>query len=516
MSAAPGRVAKWWWDRPLRAKGLTVLAPPVMVLVITVAASFIAERYQVALRQATVAASASANQSATVLTLLLDAETGVRGYAISHDASFLVPYQMAVSDLPAQLATLSGDASGGASARDAAAVATLAKQKLAGLARIETGVASNRLSSQALVAELTAGKQVMDGLRARLGAIQAREADALAAKRHSVDRLQTAVQVIELAGLVVGVLGGFTAMVLFVRAIVRRVGEVGDNARRLGVSEPLAPMPAAGDEIGQLAQELRATSTLLTQRSSDLVRTHEAAVQAAAAADDLLARISHELRTPLTAVMGFGRLIEMSELNEEDAEAVGQILHAGEHMLRIIEETRSLDHRARAIDLDVGLVEVDAIVRDVLLLLAPLGAGRHLTMTGCRGPVVAVMADYHRFKQVLINLVSNAVKYNREGGTVAVACGSAADGRVRVAVTDTGEGIPSELLHRVFVPFDRLDAAARGVEGTGIGLSLSKAFVEAMDGTIGVESRVGRGSTFWVELPGAPPYALGAVRDGSV
>ena len=115
-----------------------------------------------------------------------------------------------------------------------------------------------------------------------------------------------------------------------------------------------------------------------------------------------------------------------------------------------------------------------------------------------------MLADYHRFKQVLINLLSNAVKYNRDGGRITVSCRPVDDGRVRVAVTDTGDGIPPEMIDRVFVPFDRLDASARGVEGTGIGLSLSKTFVEAMDGTIGVESTVGVGSTFWVELPAGP------------
>jgi signal transduction histidine kinase len=100
--------------------------------------------------------------------------------------------------------------------------------------------------------------------------------------------------------------------------------------------------------------------------------------------------------------------------------------------------------------------------------------------------------------------MSNAVKFNREGAGIVVTCKPSRVGRLRVAVTDTGQGIPAELIDRVFVPFDRLDADARGIEGSGIGLSLSKTFVEAMGGTIGLESSVGRGSTFWVELREAP------------
>jgi signal transduction histidine kinase len=122
-----------------------------------------------------------------------------------------------------------------------------------------------------------------------------------------------------------------------------------------------------------------------------------------------------------------------------------------------------------------------------------------------------VLADYQRLKQVLINLGSNAVKFNREGGDVTVTCGPIDPDRVRLAVTDSGAGIPADMLDRVFVPFDRLDAEKQGVEGTGIGLALSKTFVEAMGGAIGVESTVDKGSTFWVELPRAP-YAAGAGR----
>jgi signal transduction histidine kinase len=289
-------------------------------------------------------------------------------------------------------------------------------------------------------------------------------------------------------------------MVLFVSSIVRRIGAVGVNAQRLGVSESLLPVPAAADEIGELDEQLRETSTLLTQRSIDLVRAHTAALEAAAAADELLARISHELRTPLTAVMGFGHLIDRSQLNDEDADAVEQILSAGGHMLRIIEEGRRPVHTPQAVPLDLRAVEVGPLVQEVQSLLGPLSAGRDLTVVS-EGATGTVMADYHRFKQVLINLMSNAVKFNRVGGSIVVTCKPSEVGRLRVAVTDTGEGIPTDLIDRVFVPFDRLDADARGIEGTGIGLSLSKTFVEAMGGTIGLETSVGHGSTFWVDLP---------------
>ncbi|HEY3810819.1 MAG TPA: ATP-binding protein [Acidimicrobiales bacterium] len=476
-----------------------------LVLVVTVAASFFAETRQVALRKSSFAANAAATQSADVLTLLLDAETGVRGYALSGNITFLVPYTQAMSQLPGQLAGLVGGAEDSLSARDALAAATLANAELTGLARIRTGIAAHALSGPGLDTELSAGKQVMDEIRSSLGAIQARETATLTAKRRDVDRLQTAVEIIEPVGLVTGVIGGVTAMVLFVRSIVRRVGEVGANAYRLGLSEPLLPLPPAVDEVGSLSERLEEAAGLLTERGTDLVRAQAAAVAAAGAADAVLARVGHELRTPLTAVMGFGRLIETSNLSAQDAEAVGQILHAGDHMLRIIEEARTPPGAQQAIELDVQAVVVGPLIDEVLALLAPLCAARHLTVTGYddADANMTLMADRQRLKQALINLVSNAVKYNTDEGRITVSCRSAGANRVRLAVTDSGPGIPAASIGRVFVPFDRLDAASRGIEGTGIGLSLSKTFVEAMDGVIGVESTVGEGSTFWIDLPAA-------------
>jgi signal transduction histidine kinase len=475
-----------------------------LVLVVTVTASFIAERHQASLRQRTLAINSIATQSAQVLTLLLNAESAVRGFAVSRDPSFLAPYLQAVAQAPGQVGLWSSIAPGVIGREDSDAVARLAKQQLAGLAAIRSGVASGGLSGPALEQALRQNEQVMDQLRARVTAIQSREETTLSDQSDNVDHLQRLVETIEVAGLGVGIIGGLTAMVLFVRAIVRRVGAAKANAHRLGVSEPPVPVPAAADEIGQLEQELQGANALLTQRSTDLVRYHGAAVDAAQAADELLAQVSHELRTPLTAVMGFGRLMEMSDLDEQDTESVAQILSAGEHMLRIIEKARTPSHAPQAIDVDIQPVEVGPLVDEVIGLLTPLSDARDITMTGCQENSLRVMADYQRFKQVLINLGSNAVKFNREGGRVMVSCEPAEALQVRVAVTDTGEGIPLDMLDRVFVPFDRLDADERGVEGTGIGLTLSKTFVEAMDGTIGVESTVGRGSTFWVTLPAAP------------
>jgi signal transduction histidine kinase len=218
----------------------------------------------------------------------------------------------------------------------------------------------------------------------------------------SFNTLQTVIEVVEIVGLLIGVVGGVTAMVLcpFDRAPHRLSGHQRPTPGRIRAA---AADATAADEIGDLGEQLGETSTLLTQRSTDLVRAHTAALEAAAEADELLARISHELRTPLTAVMGFGQLIDRSQLNDADADAIEQILRAGERMLRIIEEGRRPAHTSQAVPLDLRAVAVGPLVQEVQSLMSPLSAGRGLTVIS-KEATGTVMADSDRFKQVLINL----------------------------------------------------------------------------------------------------------------
>jgi CheY-like chemotaxis protein len=145
---------------------------------------------------------------------------------------------------------------------------------------------------------------------------------------------------------------------------------------------------------------------------------------------------------------------------------------------------------------------VDQVLRETLDLVRPLAQEHQINLEEAeREPDLYVLADHQRIRQVLLNLLTNALKYNYRGGWVSIACSASGDGKLRIAVRDSGPGIEAEKIARVFAPFDRLGAEQGGVEGTGLGLSLSKALLEAMGGVIGVESAPGVGSTFWLELP---------------
>jgi signal transduction histidine kinase len=222
-----------------------------------------------------------------------------------------------------------------------------------------------------------------------------------------------------------------------------------------------------------------------------------------------LSRASHELRTPLQAILGFSQLLALDSLNESQRHSVEQIIAGGRHLLSLIEDLLDL---SRVGELSTDLVEVGEEIAHAIALCRPLAAEHSLTVNvELPEDPVRVLADRRRLKQILLNLISNAIKYNRPRGVVTLRVSADPDQEVRIDVIDTGRGMTEAELHRVFVPFERLDAARRGIEGNGLGLAVSKTLAEAMGGTIEVASTPGEGTVFALRLP--RPLATWQVED---
>jgi signal transduction histidine kinase/CheY-like chemotaxis protein len=249
--------------------------------------------------------------------------------------------------------------------------------------------------------------------------------------------------------------------------------------------------------------------TLVDERTAELRETLadlEAARASAEAANraksEFLSRMSHELRTPLNAVLGFAQVLEMGELTVADRQAVTQITKGGQHLLELINDVLDISRiETGNLPLSPEPVLVDDVVADVLDLVEPLAAQRAIRCRATPGtPGTYVLADRQRLKQVLLNLLANAVKYNHERGYVTVSYDAPDAQHVRINVTDDGPGIPDDRRDRLFQPFERLGADQTAVEGAGIGLALSRRLAEAMGGVLDVQSVEGDGSTFWIEL----------------
>ena len=235
-----------------------------------------------------------------------------------------------------------------------------------------------------------------------------------------------------------------------------------------------------------------------------LEQAKDEADRANRAKSEFLSRMSHELRTPLNAILGFGQLLERQNPTPTQRPRIQHVINAGRHLLGLINEVLDISRiEVGRMQLSLEPVCVFETIEETLDLMRPLAHERRIKLIADvdLDSTVHVLADRQRFKQVLLNLLTNAVKYTPVSGSVTVSCATNGNEKLRIRVADTGPGIAKEKLARLFTPFDRLGAETSDVEGTGLGLALSQRLMQAMGGAIGVEDGLGHGSTFWVELP---------------
>ena len=253
---------------------------------------------------------------------------------------------------------------------------------------------------------------------------------------------------------------------------------------------------------------LRAEIARREKTEAALQRAKEEAEKANRAKSEFLSRMSHELRTPLNAILGFGQILQAQVPSDAHRNCTTHIVNAGRHLLGLINEVLDISRiEAGGESFTLEPVRMAEAVGETLDLIRPLSSEHGVTVELAPKACVSevVLADRTRFKQVLLNLIANAVKYSPEGSRVTIDCCAGTAGTVRLCVRDTGPGIAPDKLARLFKPFDRLGAEHSDVPGTGLGLTLSKHLTEAMNGKLDVESTVGEGSTFWVQLPREDP-----------
>ena len=505
----PLGLRRWWLDRSLRSKGLIVITIPLVALFATTSASLVLQHSQAQDRAAGVSARSLTTAANLVLADMVNAETGVRGYAAVRDPLFLGPYNLTLARIDGDQNSLRQAAAAEGVGRQDPAVDATTNKILADFVQIRSDVEHGDVSLGQLRLGLERQKASMDLLRRQIASLTAGPIVASVTQHNNVVRLASIIDVIDVSGLALGLLAGLAGIALFTSGVSRRVGVNAVNAVRLGAGQRLEPTPRAGDEIGWLSDSLSRAEGLLASRNAELTTAMHVATSATQAKNSFLSSTSHELRTPLNSILGFTQLLEMSELDDEDADSVTRILAAGRHLLALINELIDIA-RIESGDLSLSLepVLVGQVIEEVSELMAPIAAERSIrVIQQCARPALAVQADRQRFSQVLVNLISNAVKYNHRGGTITISCRENGAGQATIMVSDTGPGISLENIERIFVPFERLGAETTAVEGTGIGLPLARALTDAMSGELAASSVLGQGSTFTLSLPRVPDLA---------
>jgi signal transduction histidine kinase/sensor domain CHASE-containing protein len=291
--------------------------------------------------------------------------------------------------------------------------------------------------------------------------------------------------------------------------ILRRLFRLEREVSIIGVaaiptSDPQKLFVDGNDEISTLTTSINTMLERLQTSHSDLLLAKQQAELASQAKSRFLSRVSHELRTPMNAVLGFGQLLEMGQLKPAEREYTGEIIRAGRHLLGIIDELLDMvQAESGQLRLAVEPVKLHALIEECVQQLQPLAQAKSLEIRQLVETDLGLWTDRRRLFQVVLNLISNAIKYNKKHGYIEIKT-TVIDSMCCISIEDSGIGLDANQQKRLFVPFDRLGAEYGDVQGSGLGLSVVKQFIEALAGHIEVESTPGQGSIFRIWLPLQP------------
>lgn len=485
-----------WQDLPLGFKGMFVIALPLTVLLASLASLYVRELESTKLENQLKHALQNQRDIQTVHTQLLEASTGVRDYLLTGDKHFLNIFFEAEKMLPKVIATLEQRLESESQKQRLSVIAPLVTKNLADLQALANH--ETETASESLIAQFKSQVDTLDRLRREIEALNAEEALLVEQDQSEIFLQRQQNITVTLIATIAGIIGSLMAVWIFSRTIVKRVRLLRDSAGHLARAEALDLPSSSRDELGQLSDELDHASQLLAKNISDALQARQEAEEASASKSMFLSRTSHELRTPLNAILGFAQLLEQDLPLGKQRESVLLIKGAGEHLLKLINEVLEIARiESGEISLDLTPTPITPLLEEAVHYIAPIGKIRDIEIRSHIAPGLWAMANRQKLLQVVLNLLSNALKYGPVSANVRLNAYRRQE-RVIIEVEDSGPGIPAAMRERLFTPFDRLGAENTKIEGTGLGLPLSKQIMLAMHGGIGVADNR---SMFWIDIP---------------
>ena len=435
--------------------------------------------------------------------LVVDLDTGARGYAVTHDRSFLERWREARSQIPETLDRFvreAGDEPG--RLQVAERLAQSIRNYISEFSTPLVTIARESPRAAAGAPAIEENRKRMEAIDSSLGSFLVLERDrALATADSAEDEARRAIA-LGLGGIVASVVMILLIGAYLTRSIARPVQQVAVEANRIARGELTVDLDERGPgEVGMLKRAFLAMASDLAERRRALEEQNQRLRESERLKSELVSIVSHEIRTPLASILGFTSVLLQRDVSEEDRRRFLEIIGTEARRLTALLDEFLDVQRLEGGPLELALSEVDvsALVRTQVALFSAESDKHWLELHLPDDPLV-VEGDAGRLAQVFSNLISNAIKYSPDGGPVEVS-GQQEDGVVKIRVRDEGFGIPPEAHDRIFTKFYRGTAASRGIAGSGLGLALARSVVEAHGGSIDFESRVGVGTVFSVELP---------------
>jgi len=488
-------IARAWQDLPLGTKGVWVIALPLLVLLASLTSLYLREQVSTQLENKLSLALQNQRDIQKVHTLLIEASTGVRDFLLTGNKYFLDIFFEVEKKLPSLLKELENQLDNEGQKKRLANIYPLVEQNLNDL-RILSEFESSATTDE-LIKKFQVQVNTLNQLRIEIERLNSEEAILVAKDQQDVANQRKRHIVITLIAALSGIIGSLVAVSIFSRTIVKRVRLLRDSAAHLARAEKLDLPSSSKDELGQLSDELDHASQLLAKNINDSKLAKQEAEEASASKSMFLSRTSHELRTPLNAILGFAQLLEQDLAPGKQLDSVTHILGAGQHLLKLIDEVLETSRfESGEITLDLKPISVSDLLIEAKNYIAPIGKIRDIEIKSEIAPDLWANVNRQKLLQVVLNLLSNAFKYGPPNETVQLNAYQR-QGNIIIEVQDNGAGIATKLRERLFTPFDRLGAEQTKVEGTGLGLALSKQIMLAMHGSIHVGTDK---SLFWVEI----------------